>query len=80
MLLDIKNPRLQHIYNNEIEDLKRSFIDCGKILEERTFKFELLICFWVSIHLKRMEAAQYIFDQDPLIEKVMYNLKRQGRD
>jgi len=54
----LKNQRLQHIYNEEKDDLEKSFADVKKVLDQRTFKYEVLIAFWLTIHLKKLEAAK----------------------
>lgn len=50
-LLDIKNVRLQNIYNDDMEELRKNIALGKQILEPKTFKFEILVCFWVTIHL-----------------------------
>ena len=77
--MDIKNARLQHIYNSEMTELQKSMTDLKKVLESRPFKFELLIAFWVAVHLERLEFAIFLHEQDPLIEKVLSNLRKLGR-
>ena len=50
-LFSIKNQRLQNIYNEERDDLEKSFADIKKVFDSRTFKYEVLIAYWLSIHL-----------------------------
>jgi hypothetical protein len=54
----LKNQRLQHIYNEEKDDLEKSFADVKKVIEDKVFKYEVLIAFWLCIHLKKLEAAK----------------------
>lgn len=49
---------MQHIFNEEKDDLEKSFADIKKILDNRTFKYEVLISFWLSIHLQKLESAK----------------------
>jgi hypothetical protein len=42
---------LQHIYNEEKDDLEKSFGDIKKVLDVNTYKYEVLIAFWLTIHL-----------------------------
>ena len=56
-MFDIKNQRLQHIYNEEKDDLEKNLVDVKKIFDSRTFKYEVLISFWLCIHLERLELA-----------------------
>jgi hypothetical protein len=46
----IKNPRLQHIYNEERDDLEKSFADIKKVYDPMLFKYEALIAFWLALH------------------------------
>lgn len=78
-MIDIKNPRLQNIYNSEMDDLTWSITELKNILESQPYKFELLICFWVSLHLNKLEYAQFIHKQDPLFERVIANMRKLGR-
>ena len=34
----------------------------------KEFKFEVLICFWFSIHLDLVEIAKELYNLDPIIE------------
>lgn len=61
-LFDIKNIRLQHIYNEEKDELEKGFMDLKKIFDSRTFKYEVLISFWLAIHMGRLEIAQVIHE------------------
>jgi hypothetical protein len=56
-LLDLKNIRFQSIYNQDMEELKKNIIIGKSVLEPKTFKFEILVCFWVTIHLELLEYA-----------------------
>ena len=44
----------------DFDEFKKSLEDAKKALEPRTFKFELLICFWLALYLKRVEIASYL--------------------
>jgi len=56
--------------------LEKNFSDIKKIFDQRTFKYEVLIAFWLCIHLERLELAQYIMAQDTIVEKILANLKK----
>ncbi len=38
----------------------------------------MLVCFWMTIHLEQLEYAQYILEQDPLLDKILVNLRKTG--
>lgn len=61
-LIDIKNVRLQNIYNDDMEELRKNIALGKQILEPKTFKFEILVCFWVTIHLQKLEFVKYIYE------------------
>lgn len=79
-MFDIKNQRLQHIYNEEKDELEKNFMEVHKIFDSRTFKYEVLISFWLCIHMERLELAQLIHQQDPILEKILQNLRRSARE
>jgi hypothetical protein len=56
-LFALKNPRLQHVFNEEIEDLGKSFLDLEKTVSEISFKHEVMIAFWFAIHTQKLEIA-----------------------
>jgi hypothetical protein len=57
LLFDIKNPRLQQVYNDEKEDLHRGLLDLRRLAEPRSFKYEVLLAFWLAIHLEKLDLA-----------------------
>lgn len=62
-----------------MEDLVNNFNAFKKSNDPKMFKFEVLICFWLSVHLEKLEYAQYLCLEDPLIEKILENLRKLGR-
>ena len=63
-----------------MEDLVKNFNNFKKTNDPKMFKFEVLICFWLSVHLEKVEYAQYLCLEDPLIEKILENLRKLGKD
>ena len=57
VLFAIKNTRLQHIFNEEKDDLEKSFADIKKVFDQRLFKYEVLISFWLAVHLEKLSIA-----------------------
>ena len=72
------NPRLQYLFNSEIEELKKSFQDLEKTSDERTYKYEVMLAFWLSIEMEKFEIAQVILELDPLLARVILNLRENG--
>lgn len=57
-LFTCKNVRLQYIYNEELDDLQKSFQDLRKQVDDRTFKYEIMLNFWFAVHFEKLVAAQ----------------------
>ena len=59
-----------------MEDLERNYSDAKKIFDNRTFKYELLISFWLAVHLEKLPYAQFICSLDTIIEKMLQTLRK----
>jgi hypothetical protein len=59
-----------------MEDLDKNFADSKKIFDSRTFKYEILIAFWLTIHLEKLPYAQFVYAQDIIIEKMLQTLRK----
>lgn len=77
-LFTLNNPRLQYLFNSEIDELKKSFLDLQKTVDERTYKYEVMIAFWLCVELEKVEEARAMVSIDPLIEQVVINLRENG--
>ena len=55
-------------------------MDVRKIFGARTFQLEVVIAFWLCIHLEKVELAQLVYGQDPVAEKILLNLKKSVRE
>jgi len=42
-------------------------------------KCEILICFWFAIDRTNIPACQYLYDSDNMIQKLLANLRRNGK-
>lgn len=78
-LFTLNNVRLQYIYNCELDDLKKSFEDLRKTIDEKAFKYEVMLSFWLAIHLEKLEEARCCYELDPLMSKVVNNLMNYGK-
>lgn len=77
-MFSLLNLRLQFLFNSEIDELKKSFLDLKKQTDERSYKYELMIAFWLSIELLKDEEARTMVSIDPLIEQLVINLRENG--
>lgn len=68
------------MYNSDMEEFKKNIILAKKSLEPKTFKFDILVCFWLSLHLQYIDFARFLMDQDPLLEKILQNLRKTGKE
>jgi hypothetical protein len=67
VLLNLSNPRLQFIFNLEIDDMIKSFEDLKQTVDEREYRYEIILAFWLSIHLQLKSAAVELLQLDTLI-------------
>lgn len=66
-LFNLQNPRLQYIYNSETDELNKSFEDLKKCVDDRQYKYEAMIAFWLAVHMGRLPEARQMYNVDPLI-------------
>ena len=59
-----------------MEDLDKNFADTKKIFDSRTYKYELLISFWLTVHLEKLQYAMFIHSLDSIIEKMLQTLRK----
>jgi len=60
--------------------MEQAFADIKKTFDAKGFKYEVLIAFWLSIHLQRLPTAQHLYSLDPIIEKILINLRKHGQE
>lgn len=63
-----------------MEEFKKNVLFGKKTIEAKTFKFEILVCFWLTIHLQYIDFARFVLEQDPLLEKILQNLRKTGKE
>ena len=74
----LKNPRLQHIFNEELDDLEKSFADIKKMYDPRLFKYEVLLSFWLAVHMQKLEFTKLLYGEDIIVENVVRNMFGEG--
>lgn len=78
-LVTLQNPKLRMVFNSELEALKDAFMKAGQDVQDaRDFKYELMLAFWLAVELDKLEEAQALISVDPLIEKIILNLRENG--
>ena len=86
----IKNPRLQYVFNHAKADLEKSFLDLKKTVEDTQFKHEIMIAFWLAIHIGELDIAQLIINGpvgpdgkskafDPIVDDIIQNLRANSK-
>ena len=73
------NPRLQFVFNREVPDLEKSFLDLKKKENKKTLRCDVMIAFWLAIEMQFLEEAREILkiDED-LLSAVLVNLRKNG--
>ena len=77
-LVTLVNPRLQMVFNSELDELQKAFKDLAETLEPKMLKYEVMLAFWLSIEMEKVEIAQVILEIDPLLARVILNLRENG--
>lgn len=77
-MFTLRNPRLQYLFNSEIDELKKSFLDLQKQTDEKNYKYEVMLAFWLSVELLKDEEARTMVSIDPLVEQIVINLRENG--
>ena len=77
-MFTLKNIRLQFLFNSEIDELEKSFLDLQKQVDEKRYKYEVMIAFWLSIELEKLEEAKAMASIDPVVEQIILNLRENG--
>ena len=71
-MFSLRNPRLQYLYNSQAKELSKSFLDLKKSVDEKSYKHEVMIAFWLAIELLKPVEAATICDVDesviPLVQ------------
>jgi len=78
-LLDLKNVSMQNMYNKDMEEFKKNVALAKKTMDPKAFKFDLLVCFWLTLHIQSLEFAHVLMEQDPLLEKLVTNMRKTGK-
>ena len=45
-----------------MDDLQKSFADIKKIFDDRLFKYEVLMAFWLAVHQQKLEFVKFVYD------------------
>jgi hypothetical protein len=48
---------MQDIFTEDRDQLEKSFADLKKQQNNKHFKFEVLLAFWLCVHLEKLESA-----------------------
>jgi hypothetical protein len=79
-LFDIKNPRLQHIYNKELDDLEKSFADIKMQVDVSVYQREAVLCIWFSIFKENLPESQLMYHIDPRCAQIIKKLRTDGKE
>ena len=45
------------------------------MVDERTYKYEVMLAFWLSVELEKVEETRVLIEIDPIIEQIVINLR-----
>lgn len=74
------NNRLQAIYNGEYDRMENLLTEMRKQMGEKAYKYELVLCFWVSVHLKKLDFTKFIHGLDPALYRTISKLRTEGKE
>ena len=74
-MFTLRNRRLQYLFNSETNELKKSFLDLKKSVDDKTYKYEIMIAFWLAVDLLKNEEAATMIEIDPLVAEIVINLR-----
>lgn len=77
-LFGLRNERLQMLYNVQCDEMEKSFMNLAVTVSKQQFRHQLLLSFWLAIHLKQPDEAQRIMKIDPIIQQVVESLYKNG--
>ena len=63
-MFSLRNPRLQYLFNSQTNELYKSFLDLKKSVDEKSYKHEVFIAFWLAIEQGKVEEAAKMCDVD----------------
>ena len=74
-MFTLRNRRLQYLFNSETNELKKSFLDLKKSVDDKTYKYEIMIAFWLAVDLLKNEEAATMIEIGPLVAEIVINLR-----
>ena len=66
------------IYNVQSDEMEKSFMNLAATVTKQAFRHELLVAFWLAIHLEQPAEARIIMDIDPVVQDVVDSLYKNG--
>lgn len=77
-MFTLRNIRLQYLFNSESNELQKSFLDLAKQTDEKSYKYEVMIAFWLAVELGKDEEARTMLEIDPMVGSLIINLRENG--
>ena len=77
-MFTLRNIRLQYLFNSESSELRKSFLDLAKQTDEKSYKYEVMIAFWLAVELGKDEEAKTMTEIDPMVGDIIVNLRENG--
>lgn len=47
---------------------------------DKAYKYEIVLCFWTSVHLKKLDFAKFIHSLDPALYRLVSKVRTEGKE
>ena len=62
-----------------MDELQKLFVDNQRILDEKNYKYEIVIAFWLAVHLDKLDIAKMIFELHKIMDGILRGMRRRGQ-
>jgi hypothetical protein len=61
-------------------EFKKNVLLAKSTMDPKSFKFEVLLSFWLCLHLQLLDFGRFLLEHDSLLEKILANMRRAGKE
>jgi hypothetical protein len=70
----INHSLLRQVYDNNFEAFRNEISDYRTRLSQKEFEWEISAAFWLSVHLRRLEFAEYLVQENVHLKRLVYHV------